>query len=107
MKVAHQELTLCSLTTVAKGWYLPLSDSHYHCLPGLVSGNRVSRQSTEATFLECTHVLVEAECSIGQNLFSVISRCGSMGNVFAINFENGCRRNSASEYCRALAVSSI
>ena len=30
-----------------------------------------------------------------------------MGNEFAINFENGCRRNSAGEYCRALAVSSI
>ena len=110
MKVAHQVLSFCALTTVAKGWYLPLSGGHL-ALPsssnGLVSGSRVSRQSTEATFRECTRVQTKVDCSFGQNLISAISRCGSIGNKFAINFENGCRRNSAGEYCRALAVSSI
>ena len=110
MKVAHQVLSLCALTTVAKGWYLLLSDGQLS-LPsssiGLVSGRRVSRQSTEAIFRECTRVEVKTECSIGQNLISAINQCGSVGKEFAINFEKGCRRNSAGEYCKLISVHRI
>ena len=110
MKVAHQVLSLCALTTVVKGWYLPLSGGHLSwpsSSNGLVSGSRVSRQSTRANSRECTRVQANADCPVAQNIIDAISRCGSFGNEKAIMIENECRRNSAGEYCKALSFSSI
>ena len=50
---------------------------------------------------------MKAECSVAQKYINAFSRCGSLRNEFAINFENGCRRNSAGEYCRILEISSF
>ena len=110
MKVAHQVLTLCALTTVVKGWYSPLSGGHLS-LPsssnGLVSGSRASRQSTEANSPECNRLQAKGDCSVAQKIINAISRCGSRGNRFAKMIEMGCRQNFAQEYCQAVAVPRI
>ena len=110
MKITHSALILCALTVIAKGWNFPLSDDR-PSLPSssnnLLSVSRISRQSTEADIQECSNEQVKAECSVAQKYINAFSRCGSLGNEFAINFENGCRRNSAGEYCRTLEISSF
>ena len=70
-----------------------------------VSLNRVSRQVPSLS-LECIHVLVNVQCTIGLSQSSIdqFSRCGTGGLDYIKNFEKDCRINAARERCGLINI---